>query len=246
MIEGAVLEAVETPRLEAAEVLAKEEQSRVEQVGTEIRQHSEFLISPRRKAHITRCPISVEKPDQVDRSQHAGIQQLLQPHYVRLKAVVVRRVAGHTGRAAQLLQAIEQLFVLRQQGFFNENVLAVAEQVLQEANLHLVWRADQSGVETLQGNLLNRVILGLGVYRIDRRNDIRLGNRQPLGPLYPETDDDHHHEYLTCFSTAFSFFRTSSGATGLFPSCSHATAAAIEPRIDAITPDFVATKANVA
>src|SRR5712664_1213274 len=100
-------------------------------------------------------------------------------------------------------------------------------------NLLRVRRAHARSLELPERDLFDAPELCGGLDRIDGRNHFRAGDRHPFSALNAQPNDDHLHSYCTRLATELTFFRTSSGDTGRFPSCSQATAAAMLPRIEA-------------
>ncbi len=120
------------------------------------------------------------------------------------------------------------------------------EQVGQQLDLRAVRRAHERGIVVGERYVLDPPVVGAVGHRVDAAGRLRAGDRQALAPLDPEADHDGLHAYCTRFSITASFSSTSSGVTGVLPSCSHATPAAIVARIEAMTGDPVARSESVA
>src|SRR4029077_14792304 len=85
-----------------------------------------------------------------------------------------------------------------------------------------------------------RHVLDAAVHRARRdgsdvRDDVRARDGAPFRTLYAEADDNRSHTNWMRFSTALILSRTCAGVTGVLPSCSQATPAAIDARTEAIT-----------
>src|SRR4051812_14415948 len=122
----------------------------------------------------------------------------------------------------------------------------IGQKVLKDREFFLIRNANAGAIVRPERHLSDSLKIDTGRNRIDHGHHLLAGNRTTFPSLHPETDDYYSHSKRERFSNASSFLRTSSGFTGLLPSCSHATAAASAPRIDPITFDLVATMESAA
>ncbi len=211
----------------------------------EIGEDAQPFVAPGRIADIARRPVAVKESGQVNPAEALRLQNGFHVRDMRFEAMVVGGVTGSLVRAPSAMQFLN-LLRAAQQRFFDQRMFAVAEQVAQNGEFCLVRNADKRGVIRLERHFLDRLVIGTLRHRIDDRHHLISGDRAALAALHPETDDRESHSKRERFSSALSFFKTASGATGLFPSCSHATAAARAPRMEPMTFDFVATIERVA
>src|ERR1017187_6225232 len=100
----AVFKAIRAPGTAFARYRTKPVQKRVEQMRAQVGQNAAPLVPPRRVAHVARSPVSIEHTDRVDSAQSARIQGLLQPYKMRLKTMVIGRVADGVVPLFQLLE----------------------------------------------------------------------------------------------------------------------------------------------
>ena len=164
---------------------------------------------------------------------------------MRLEPVIVGGVAGRTFRSREFEQ-LADLGGRTEQRFFHQRVFSIGQKVPENREFFLIGNAHAGRVVRPERHILDSLKINPGCDRIDDGYDVLPGNRATFASLHAETDDRYSHSKRERFSSALSFFRTSSGFTGLLPSCSQATAAASAPRIEPITFDFVATMESVA
>src|SRR5215470_11178681 len=93
MIGRAILKTVRRRDLKLLAKLAKPELRRVQQVRAEIRQNARAPVAPSRIADEPRSAVPVEHAATIDRPQRAGSNEVSHPHIMRLKAMVIRRIA---------------------------------------------------------------------------------------------------------------------------------------------------------
>src|SRR5438105_15454352 len=103
----------------------------------------------------------------------------------------------------------------------------------------MIGRADEGRFVAVQRHIFQRLVVGIRRQGIDGRRHVRAGDGATFASLHSNANDQAAHAYGTRFSTDCSFLSTSCGATGWLPSCSHATAAAAVPRMEAMTGHFV-------
>ena len=133
-----------------------------------------------------------------------------------------------------------------EQRFFDQRMFPIGQKVPEDRQFFLVRNAKTGRIVRSERHLFDSLKIDFGCYRIDHGDDVFPGNRAAFTSLHPETDNRYSHSKRERFSSALSFLRTSSGFTGLLPSCSQATAAASAPRIEPITFDLVATMESAA
>src|SRR5438552_2547754 len=96
MIGRPVLETAHRPDAGVLAPGTEQEQTEVEDMRTEIGEHAQAGVAPRRGAHVAGGAVSIEDPEQVDSAKSVRFKKLLQVHNVRLEAVVIGGVGGHT------------------------------------------------------------------------------------------------------------------------------------------------------
>ena len=199
----------------------------------EVGQHAGAAIAPGRIPDVTRRAVAVEHPAQIDPSQCARFDHFLHAHEVGLETVIVGRVANTPSGPRKRGQTLQHAGSGSKQWLFHQHMLAVVEQVGQQLELGVVRRADQRRIVVGWRHIGDLTVIRLAVDRIDARHRIRPGDGATFSPLNAQSGDDNSHAYSRRRSTAAIFSSSCSGVVGVLPSCSHATAAAIAPRIDA-------------
>src|SRR6266545_5588471 len=130
-------------------------------------------------------------------------------------------------------------------------MLAVLETIAEELDLGLVGNAGQHRVVVRERNIRDRAVARLRVDGIDGGDEVVTGDPATLVTLHSEAGDHDSHRWTTqrgpiCRSMVSIFERTSSAVTGMLPSTSHSTAAAMAPRMVAIPASRTASIASVA
>ncbi len=223
----------------------------IEQVRAEIGQHAGALVAPGGITHQPRGAVAVEHAAGIDRAELARRDQVAHADKMRLKAMIVGGVADDAALARQRLEPGNVAFLLRPQRLLHQHVLAVLETIGQELDLRLVGDAGQHRVVVGERNVRDRAIARLRIDGIDGGDEVVTGDAATLVTLNSEARDHDPHRWTAqrgaiCRSMASIFERTSSAVTGILPSTSHSTAAAMVPRMVAIPASRTASMASVA
>src|SRR5262249_42941222 len=80
------------------------EHQRIQQMTAEVRQYARALIAPTALAYKARGSVAVKHAQAIDLTECSGGQKIAHPHEVRLKAMIVGRVADDLVPAGQVLQ----------------------------------------------------------------------------------------------------------------------------------------------
>src|SRR5436190_3073495 len=226
----------------------------------QIVQHTGAVIAPSRLAHQPRRAVAVEHAAVIEPPQPAAGDEIAHGDIVRLEAMVVGGVEDHTEAPRQRLELAYLGVVGGPQRLLDQRMLAVLGQVREQLELGAVGDAAERRVVALDRNILQVAIIGAGVDRVDRGDEIGSSELAPLGALHSQADDDHSHAwapsaawvaanqawYVARRSTWPILSSTSWRPTGTLPSCSQVMAAAMAPSTAAITSLPVAMWVSVA
>src|ERR1700704_425418 len=126
----------------------------------QILQNAQALVSPRANDVANRA-VPVKEGPKKDGADSTGVQVALCPCDQRFEAVVVGGVADGALLVRQTLQAPGRLGVGQKQGFFDQDVLALLQEELQQAQFQLVWSGQNDCVVPV-----NRAGFGSGKIRL--------------------------------------------------------------------------------
>ena len=127
---------------------------------------------------------------------------------------------------------------------FHQYVFAVPEQISQEVEFRLIWRADTRRIEGAEGDVAQVLAIG-GADGVHCPNDVGTDGGSPFLSLVAYSNDDNAQVPSLLRSSWLSLSATSAGLIGSFTSRSQVIPAASDPNTEAITGDRVVTSARV-
>ena len=251
VVRRPILKAVHANELELVFDVSEPETTGIEEMRAEVGQHAGTLIAPRGIAHEPRGAVTVEHATGIDRTELTAGDEIAHPHEMRLETVIVSGIANDAVPARERLQSGNFAFMLRPQRLLDQHVLAIADAVVEDLDLGLVGNAGQDRVIIRERNVHDRPVAGVLIDRVDGCDKVGAGDPTTLMPLNSEARDHDPHRWKAqagaiCRSMASIFARRSSAVTGMLPSHSHSTAAAIVPRIVAMPGSRTDSIASVA
>ena len=170
---------------------------------------------------------------------------------MRLEAVVIGGVANNAVFVRERFKTGNFPLIARPERLLHQDVLFVLEAVAEKLDLGLIRDAGQHRVIVGKWNVDNGPIACFLVDRVDVRYKVIAGNPAAFMSLNSEARDHHSHRWTAqtrtiCRSMASILDRKSSAVTGMLPSHSHSSAAAMLPRIVAMPASPTASMASVA
>jgi hypothetical protein len=165
----------------------------VEQVRHEVADDPQPLVTPGRRANVTRRAVAVEHRDPVRLADDALAQQRGQVRQMRLEAVVVGGVDDDLLRPRLALEPREVQCPRPDQRLLDQHVLAGVHEVLEHRRLGAVGHAEHHGVVVGERDLLDRGVGRAGRDGIDRGDDALPREPHALVPLDAEAGDHQPH-----------------------------------------------------
>src|SRR6516164_5556193 len=231
VVRCVVLEPMHRGEPERVGYVAEPEPTSVEEVRAQIGQHAGALVAPGRIAHQAGGAVTVEHPARIDCTELSRRDQIAHSHEMRLEAVVVSSVTKDRVFAGKGLQLDDRAFVVCRQRLLDQHVFAVLQAISEQFQFRCVGYARQNRIVLVDWNVGRRSYDACGPELQTRQPRLALVTDQS-GPI--------------CRSIASILSRKSSAVTGILPSHSHSTAAAIEPRMVATPGSRTASIASVA
>src|SRR5262249_14521004 len=142
-----------------------------------------------------RRAVAVEQAAMIERAERSRRDHLAHAHKVRLEAVVVGDVADGAVLSRRSLELRDRFLFRGPQGLLHQDVLAIAEEVIEDRDLGLVGNAGEHRVVAAEREVLDGPIFGLAVDGIDCRYEIGACDLPAFLTLNAESR--HHDSHQT-------------------------------------------------
>src|SRR5437867_959295 len=145
MIGSGIFERMAAPYNRYGRNMSEEEETQVQEMGSQVRNHTQTLVTPWRFADVTCRPVSVKAPRQVQVTKRTAINNFLNPCEMRLEPVIIGCVTHRPSFASQISNAVQRSFlrvILCNKRLLDQDVLSACYEVFDNWKLDPIRHAD--------------------------------------------------------------------------------------------------------